>query len=557
LGAFLLIFTQNKSKFMLRILTFGIVLCLVACQDPKTTVDLIVSNAKIYTIDEAFSTAQSMAVSDGKIVAVGTDADIDSKYEAQNRIDAQGNALFPGLIDAHAHFYNLGVQQQQVDLVDTESVDEILERLKLFVAEKNPPFIIGRGWDQNDWEIKEFPTKEMLDEVFPDTPVALTRIDGHALWVNSKALNMAGITNTTKVSGGEVVLKNGQPNGILVDAPMQLVRNVIPELTRKQQIQALMDAQDISFAHGLTTISDAGLSRDIIELIDSLQQTGDLKMRLYAMVSNNPDELPYFFEKGIIKTNRLHVRSVKVYADGALGSRGACLHEPYSDLPGHYGAMITTQEELFDLAAQIAKSDYQMNTHAIGDSANTAVLKAYKSVLKDDQDRRWRIEHAQVVRPEDFDDFSLNILPSIQPTHATSDMYWAADRLGDERVKGAYAFKTLLDKAGKVALGTDFPVEKVSPFLTFYAATTRQDTKLYPEGGFMPQERLSREETLRGMTIWAAYANFEETEKGSLEVGKVADFVILDKNLMDVPFSEIPETTVIQTVLNGEVVFKK
>ncbi|MDT8413981.1 MAG: amidohydrolase family protein [Flavobacteriaceae bacterium] len=542
---------------MFRILILGIVLCLVACQDPKTTVDLIVSNAKIYTVDEAFSTAQSMAVSDGKIVAVGTDADIDSKYEALNRIDAQGNTLFPGLIDAHAHFYNLGVQQLQVDLVDTQSVDEIIERLKQFAAEKNPQFLIGRGWDQNDWEIKEFPTKEMLDAVFPDLPVALTRIDGHSLWVNSKALDMAGITKTTKVSGGEVVLKNGQPSGILVDAPMQLVRNVIPELSRKQQVQALIDAQDISFANGLTTISDAGLSRDVIELIDSLQKTGDLKMRLYAMVSNNPDELDYFLEKGVIKTDRLHVRSVKVYADGALGSRGACLHEPYSDLPGHYGAMITTQEALFDLAAQIAKSDYQMNTHAIGDSANTAVIKAYKTVLKDDQDRRWRIEHAQVVRPEDFDAFSLNILPSIQPTHATSDMYWATDRLGDTRIKGAYAFKTLLDKAGKVALGTDFPVEKVSPFLTFYAATTRQDTKLYPDGGFMPQERLSREETLRGMTIWAAYSNFEETEKGSLEVGKVADFVLLDKNLMEVPFSEIPETTVLYTVLNGEIVFKK
>lgn len=529
---------------------------LSSCQQPKEPIDLLVINAKIYTVNPQQPHAESIAVKDGKILALGTTAELQKKYEATQQIDAEGKALYPGFIDAHAHFYNLGVQQQQAELTDTKSIEEILSILQKFNEENKPAFLTGRGWDQNDWEVKEFPTKEMLDAVFPDTPVALTRIDGHALWVNSKAIEMAGITRTTKVDGGEVVLRNGEPSGILVDAPMQLVRNVIPPLNRQQQINALLDAQQISFANGLTTISDAGLNRNQIELIDSLQQAGLLKMRLYAMVSNNPDELDYFLNKGIIKTDRLNVRSVKVYADGALGSRGACLHEPYSDQPGHYGAMITTKEALIELAAQIAQSEYQMNTHAIGDSANTAALKAYKTALEGKPNRRWRVEHAQVVRPQDFEYFSENIIPSVQPTHATSDMYWAKDRLGQERIKGAYAFKTLLQQSGMVALGTDFPVEKVSPFLTFYAATTRQDTQLFPEGGFLQQERLTREETLKGMTLWAAYSNFEENEKGSLELGKWADFIILDKDIMQVDFPEIPQTQVIYTVVGGEVVYQ-
>lgn len=542
---------MNKFFSLLWIVVF-----MLSCQQPKETADLLLINANAYTLNPNQPTAQAIAVKDGKILAVGTTEELQKKYEAAQLIDAEGKVLFPGFIDAHAHFYNLGVQQQQAELTDTKSVDEILTILQKFNSKNTPAFITGRGWDQNDWAQKDFPTKEMLDAVFPDVPVALTRIDGHALWVNSKALQMAGITRTTKVDGGEVVLKNGEPSGILVDAPMQLVRNIIPPLNRQQQIEALLDAQEISFANGLTTISDAGLNRNQIELIDSLQQAGLLKMRLYAMVSNRSDDLSYFLNKGIIKTDLLHVRSVKVYADGALGSRGACLHEAYSDQAGHYGAMITTKEELMELALQIAESEYQMNTHAIGDSANTAVLKAYKEALTGKPNRRWRVEHAQVIRPQDFEFFSENIIPSVQPTHATSDMYWAEDRLGSERIKGAYAFKTLLQQSGIVALGTDFPVEKVSPFLTFYAATTRQDTQLFPEGGFLPQERLTREETLKGMTLWAAYSNFEENEKGSLEPGKWADFIILDKDVMQVDFSEIPKTQVIYTVVGGEVVYK-
>ncbi|NNC35543.1 MAG: amidohydrolase family protein, partial [Croceitalea sp.] len=298
-------------------------------------------------------------------------------------------------------------------------------------------------------------------------------------------------------------------------------------------------------------VNDAGLNKGTIELIDSLQQTDDLKIRVYAMISNNVENLDYYLAKGIVKTDKLNVRSVKVYGDGALGSRGASLRAPYSDKVGHFGAMVTPVTEIEQLAMRIANSDYQMNTHAIGDSANIAVLRAYQNALLGKEDRRWKVEHAQVISKSDFDYFKNGIIPSVQPTHATSDMYWAGDRLGEERLQGAYAFKTLLNKAGIVALGTDFPVEHVSPFLTFYAAVARQDLEQYPEGGFQMKDALSREETLKGMTIWAAYSNFEENDKGSIEVGKMADFVILSDDIMTVPTQEIPNVKAEQVFLGG------
>jgi predicted amidohydrolase YtcJ len=400
--------------------------------------------------------------------------------------------------------------------------------------------------------VKEFPTKEALDALFPDIPVALTRIDGHALWVNQKALDMAGIDGSTQVAGGEIVLGNGQPTGVLVDNPMELVRAVLPPPTRAMEIAGLLAAQDICHSYGLTTVNDAGLDRSVLELIDSLQQTGDLKIRVYGMVANTKENLDYYLEKGIVKTDWLNIRSVKVYGDGALGSRGAALKAPYSDKKGHFGAMVTPVDQIGYLADRIAASDSQMNTHAIGDSANVVVLRAYKKVLENLGDRRWKVEHAQVIAPADFDYFSNNIIPSVQPTHATSDMYWADERLGHNRVQGAYAYKTLLDQAGMVALGTDFPVERVSPFLTFYAAVARMDTEQYPEGGFQMKDALSREETLKGMTIWAAYSNFEENEKGSIEAGKWADFVILSEDIMQVPAVDIPNIKAEATYVAGE-----
>lgn len=533
------------KKTLLPLLAFSL---LFSCKQQEK-VDTIIINANAYTVNSNFDTAESFAVKDGKFIAIGNNKEIQEKYTALNIIDAKNKPVYPGFIDAHCHFYGLGLQQQKVDLVGTESYDEVLQRLIDFQKEKNTTYITGRGWDQNDWNLKDFPTKEKLDSIFPNIPVAIRRIDGHAMLVNQAAIDLAGITPESKIDGGEFIKKDEKLTGVLIDNAMNFIN--IPKPSKPAQIQALKDAEKICFDLGLTTVDDAGLNKQVIELIDSLHQSGDLKMRVYAMISNNQKNLDYYLNKGIIKTNRLNVRSVKVYADGALGSRGAALKDEYSDKKGHFGALVNSYENLQKVAKRIAASDYQMNTHAIGDSANYVMLKTYNEVLKDKIDRRWRIEHAQIVDVKDFDLFK-NILPSIQPMHATSDMYWAEDRVGSERIKGAYAYNDLLKEYGKVALGTDFPIEHVSPLYTFYAATIRKDLKGYPENGYQMENALSRENALKGMTVWNAYANFEENEKGSIEVGKVADFIILDKDIMTIDGKEIPNAKVIATYVNGE-----
>ena len=538
-------------KFILFFLTISL---FTFCS--KQNADTIVLNANIYTVNNSFEKAEAFAIKNGKFIAIGTSEEIQKKYTSENLVDAKKQTIVPGLIDAHCHFYGLGLQQQKVDLRGTKSYDEVLQKLVSFQKEKGSTFITGRGWDQNDWKIKEFPTKEKLDELFPTTPVAVRRVDGHALLVNEAALKYSGLSNSNfpkSVTGGEFHQKNGKLTGVLIDAAMDYIK--LPPTSKKEAIQGLLDAQKIAVSYGLTTVDDAGLDQKTIELIDSLQQAGSLKMRVYAMVSGDKQEqIDYYINKGTYKTERLNVSSFKVYGDGALGSRGAAMRKSYSDRENHFGALIYSPERYQEIAKQIAASDFQMNTHAIGDSANTWLLKTYKDVLKDAKNRRWRIEHAQIIAPEDFDKFD-NILPSVQPTHATSDMYWAEDRVGSKRIKGAYAYKNLLNKYGSIALGTDFPVEQVNPFLTFYAATIRKDNNNYPENGFQMENALTREETLKGMTIWAAFSNFEENEKGSIEVGKFADFVILNQDIMKVKGNKIPKTKAISTYLNGEKVY--
>lgn len=538
-----------KKIHALLILSFVVISC------KKEKVDFIIFNSNTYTVNEKFKNAEAFAINNGKFIAVGSSEKIKASYKSKNTIDAKKQTIIPGLIDAHCHFFGLGLEQQNVDLRDSKSYDEVLERLVTFQKEKNTSYIQGRNWDQNDWDIKEFPTKEKLDKLFPNTPVAISRVDGHALLVNEAALKYSGTSSIkfpTKISGGEVILKDGEMTGVLIDAAKNFIK--FPETSKQEATQGLLDAQKISFSYGLTTVDDAGLDKNTIELIDSLQKVGSLKMRIYAMVSGSQKNLDYYINKGITKTDRLNVRSFKIYGDGALGSRGAAMRESYSDRDNHFGALIYPPERYREIAKQIAASEFQMNTHAIGDSANTWLSKIYKEVLKNKENRRWRIEHAQIVSSKDFQNFN-NILPSVQPTHATSDMYWAEDRIGEERMSGAYAFRNLLNRYGKIALGTDFPVEKVNPFLTFYAAIARRDLNNYPENGFQMENALSREETLKGMTIWAAFANFEEKEKGSIEVGKFADFVILSQDIMQINGSEIPNTKVVSTFLNGEKVY--
>ena len=522
----------------------------------KKQADTILHHGVVYTVDEKFSVAEAIAVKDGKILAVGSNDEILKTYSAKEIIDLESRPVYPGFIDAHAHFYGYGMGLQECDLVGTKSWDDIIERIKKFANENKVGWLIGRGWDQNDWDVKQFPSKEKLDELFPDRPVLLTRVDGHAAIANQKALDIAGVNAGDKLTGGDVEVKNNKLTGILVDNAVDLVAGKIPPPSPAQIKEALLDAQKNCFAVGLTTIDDCGLNYDAVEFIDGLQKSGELKMRLYVMLSDAKENYGYLFKKGKIKTDRLNVSSFKVYADGALGSRGACLLQPYSDKPDHYGFLLSKPEHFDSVAKIIYENNFQMCTHAIGDSGNRMILKVYANYLKGKNDRRWRVEHAQVINENDFKLFGENsVIPSVQPTHATSDMYWAGERLGKEREKGAYAYKQLLQQNNVLPLGTDFPVEDINPLNTFYSAVIRKDKNNFPEEGYQMNNALTREEALKGMTIWAAYSNFEEKEKGSIEPGKFADFVIFDNDIIKCNDKNILSAKLLFTFINGQIVY--
>ena len=532
------------------------VVCLLFFGCQKHEIDLIVFNAQVITMDDDLPEAQAFAVDHGKILFIGTNEEVFDLYESQNTLDGQAKTIMPGIIDAHAHFYQLGLGLQEADLRGTRSKEEVLQRISEFTPYNTASFIVARGWDQNDWADQSYPTKEDLDALFPDVPVALQRIDGHALWVNSKALVMAGIEEAGAVPGGMIMGDAfGRPNGILVDAPCDRVLELIPEPTVETSSIALKSAQDYCFSMGLTGVHDAGLRRPIIELIDRLQQDDVLRIKLDAMVANIEPDVSYYLAKGPTVKHRLRVGAIKVYADGALGSRGAALRAPYSDDPHHFGAIITPTNDLEALADRALASGFQLNTHAIGDSANVSVLRVYQKALAQTKNQRWRIEHAQVVPPDYFSAFSKNIIPSVQPTHATSDMYWVEDRLGADRMKGAYAYNSLLNQAGMLALGTDFPVEYVNPMLTLSSAVYRRDTSGFPESGFYSQEAITREQALKGMTLWAAYANFSDSQRGSLIPGKDADFIVLDQNPLQCPDEVLSKIKVLKTFVDGQLVY--
>ena len=529
---------------------------LSSCSYQHVSADLIIHNAKIYTVDNNFTMVEAMAIKDGLILETGPERQIMNKYKSDQVIDAGQKPVYPGFIDAHCHFLGYGYSLFKVDLVNTNSWDEVLSRVDEFVKKHNPIIIEGRGWDQNDWDDKSFPDFKELNELYPNTPVFLKRIDGHAAVANQSALDLAGIKAGDKLEGGVIKTVNDELTGLLIDNAVDLVFNAFPETSEEEKVKALIEAQKKCFEVGLTTVDDAGLGLASILLIDSLHQSGDLKMRIYAMVADEPENLDYFFKNGKVKTNRLNVRSVKLYGDGALGSRGACLLHPYSDDPENTGFLLSSPTHFDEVAKACFENGFQLNTHCIGDSANRLLTDVYAKYLKGTNDLRWRIEHAQIVNPDDVKKFKdYNIIPSVQPTHATSDMYWAEDRLGSERIKDGYAYQTLLKTNGMLALGTDFPVENISPFLTFYAAVARKDIEGYPAGGFFPDQALTRKQALKGITIWAAISNFEENEKGSLEAGKMADFIILESDVMKVPVEKIPQIKVSQTFVGGEMVF--
>ena len=531
---------------------FLLLITLTSCSEK---VDLIVYNAEIYTVSLQ-QKVTAIAVKDGKFIYVGDDS-VMSKYSSRNVINAEGLPIYPGFIDSHAHFYNLGFLSDQVNLTETTSLEDVISRVDKFNNLNDKKFIIGRGWDQNDWINKSFPTNKLLNESFPDKPVVLRRIDGHAYLVNDYALKLAGIDASSDVEGGDFIKLNGKLTGVLVDNAMRLIDDIIPDPTLDESIKALLSAEEIAFENGLTTISEAGISRSQIELIDSLQNAGVLKIKIYAMIENNPEDVDYFIDKGPVKTERLNVRSVKVYADGALGSRGASMINDYSDRKGYYGIIRTPIDSIKSLAFKLAGTKFQMNTHAIGDYANRFVLEAYGDALFNYRDPRWRIEHAQIVNKDDIKLFNQKILPSVQPTHATSDMYWLYDRIGKKRATYAYAYQELLNRSQVIAFGTDFPVEDINPIMTYYSAVARKDKNGYPDDGFQMENSISRGDALSAMTIHGAYVNFEEEEKGSIEVGKSADFILLDNDIIKSIESRIPLTSVVATFVNGELVFNR
>tara|TARA_A200000113_G_C8857753_1_gene352317 strand:- start:29 stop:1669 length:1641 start_codon:yes stop_codon:yes gene_type:complete len=538
-----------------RILKFFFAFCLItSCQYRKA--DWVVFNANVYTLNDSFEKVTAFAIKNGKFLSVGGDEIIDL-YPNALKFDAKGLPIYPGFIDAHCHFFNLGLSLTQVDLRGSKSIGEIEKRLLSYNKNSPSDIIIGSGWDQNLWKNKAFPNNIFLNRLFPDKSVLLKRIDGHALLVNDYVIKKAGISSKTKVKGGSILVENNKPTGVLVDNAMDLAMGILPPNTSKDITKALIDAEKKALENGLTTVDDAGLDKKTIQVIDSLQEIGELKIRVYAMISNTNDNLNYYLTNGIIEKEKLTVRSVKAYLDGALGSRGALLKNPYSDENKSKGLTITTKEELFDLANKLSSKGFQLNTHAIGDKANEIVLDVYNYILKDIEDPRWRVEHAQVVDEFDIQKFNSKIIPSVQPTHATSDMNWADERLGRKRLNRAYAYKELLDWSGKIALGTDFPVEKVNPLLTFHSAVARKDVDGNPSEGFLKENALTRNEALKGMTIWAAYSNFEDSFKGSIEKGKFADFVILTKDIMKVPEEEITSAEVVATIVNGSIVFQK
>ncbi len=536
---------------------FLLTVIFLSCRQ-KANVDLVIHNARIYTVDSVFSIVESIAIKDGRIVETGSSRQVLENYRANAAIDAKGKPVYPGFIDGHAHFYGYAAGLNNVDLTGAESWEECIERIAAFVKKKGlepGEWIRGRGWDQNDWTIKVFPDSRKLDSLFPQNPVYLTRVDGHAAIASQAALAAAEVKTGEKVIGGLFEVRNSRLTGILIDNAMNRVAGIIPSTDMASMEESFLEAQKNCFATGITGITECGLSEKNTGWIDSLQKVAKLKMKFTVMLSDEPaDHLP----NKIYKTDRLHIAGFKIMGDGALGSRGACLLHPYSDQPGWRGFLLGTEEYYRDALTKIFDSPFQACTHAIGDSANRLILDISGMLMKGKNDRRWRIEHAQVVAPEDFRKFgAYSIIPSVQSTHATSDMYWAGQRLGAERVKGAYAFKDLMEENGWLVLGTDFPVEDISPFKTFYAAIARKDKKGYPENGFQMENALTREQTLRGMTIWAAKGTFEEREKGSLEKGKWADFIITDTDIITCNPEDILKTKALATYINGEKVYGK
>jgi hypothetical protein len=526
--------------------------------------DLIVTGANVHTVDDAFASPQAFAIRGGRFVYVGSlDGAMALRGSQTQLLDLRGKTVLPGLIDAHLHLTGVGLDLAQVDLFKLHSYDDVVARTLAFARTTPDAWVLGDGWDQNLWPGKSFPTHQALSAAIPDRPVALSRVDGHAVLANAKAMEIAGVSKTTAdPAGGRIVRDaNGDPTGVFVDAAQDLIYAKVPEPTHTQLVRATRGAIAECNRWGLTTVAEPGTEDVHLAAHTELLAAGTYTIRNYAMLRDDTALIEKHLASGIVDgayDGRLWVRAIKMFADGALGSRGAALLTPYSDDPANSGLVVTPGAHMQTVTEKALRGGFQVCVHAIGDRGNRTVLDAYEAALRavPTADPRLRIEHAQVLSPSDIPRFAkLGIIPSMQTTHQISDMGWAQARLGPERVLGAYAWRALLDTGVIVANGTDAPVESVSTLRTFHAAITRQNESNQPAGGWFPDQRMTRDEALKSMTIWAAHANFQERLLGSITPGKYADFVVMDRDWMTAPAEEIMATRIEGTYLSGKRVY--
>ncbi len=557
--------------FLLKKITLGtlIIFSFILINCAKKQADLVLINGRIITMNSKKPSAEAIAIIGDRITEVGSNRKVKKLIGVETKvIDLEGKTVTPGFIDAHLHFISLGNTKKILNLVGTTNKEQIIKLVAEEISKEGEgKWIFGRGWDQNDWPVREFPTCQDLDPVSPRNPVILRRIDGHAIWVNSVVLKKAGIDKeTTAPSGGKIIRdpETKEPTGILIDEAMSLIEKIIPAASYNERKEMAILASRECSSLGLTTVHDAGIDLETVRLYKELIEQNKLSVRLYAMLRWPGEAVDVYLAKGPeigYGNNFLTIRSIKMFSDGALGSRGAALLEPYSDDPTNTGLITFDQDKALQTMIEALKKGFQVCVHAIGDRANRLTLdlfeKAFQTVSQA-KDHRFRIEHAQVLTEEDIPRFAqLNVIPSMQPTHATSDMYWAEDRLGPKRIKGAYAWRSLLETGVKIPGGSDAPVESANPLWGIYAACTRHDHKGWPEGGWHSEQKLTRLEALKMFTIDAAYAGFEEKIKGSLEKGKLADLVILSKDILNIPAKEILNTHVEMTILGGKIVYQR
>ncbi len=561
---------MQYSKSVHILISFIAAIFLISCGRPSPA-DLVLRGGKVVTVDEEFSIHEAVAVRGDKIVFVGSNKDVE-KYILPSTmlIDLKGQLVLPGLIDAHAHLHSLGEELTYLNVTGTKNYQEIIDKVAARVKASEPgEWIVGGRWDQNDWEDKSFPIHILLSEVSPDNPVYLNRIDGNAAFANQKALEIAGITKDTPDPAGGVIIRdgNGEPSGVLVNRAMNFVTDKIPPDSDEQFKQKFLKAVRSCLEVGLTSVHEAGIGPRHIDLYKDLIDNGQLKMRVYAMLGEEKDlpldmDLVDYFKKQRIQEYSHHllsVRSIKLFFDGALGSRGAAFFKPYEDDPENTGLLRITPEYIYQISKAALQANMGVNTHCIGIRGNHLCLEAYAKAIKENpkQDHRFRIEHAQIIEKEDIEKFiTLGVIPSMQPTHCTSDMFFVKDRIGEERAKGAYAWRWFIDAGLTIPCGSDFPVESNNPLLGIYAAVTRQDPFGWPEGGWFPEQRMTIEEAIKGFTIWAAYAAFQEDVLGSIEVGKYGDFTVLDKDITKIDPKEILNTKVVYTIIGGQIRYR-